>query len=192
MNSTPLDYEEVKQKLREANACTHADTTTCKRMTQNGSWQILKQCKHCGSRVGNFIAAKHLQGVTRDDLPLWDSALEQNTKEHLASMTVEAWNSEKLRQIEVKLVEYDKYLESSEWHEKRLLALKRDEYKCQSCLTRKAVEVHHLTYQRVFNEPLFDLVAVCNQCHRGLHDEGRTTLRRVFDMMLSRNNPYSE
>lgn len=60
---------------------------------------------------------------------------------------------------------YIPYLKSKEWKTKRLLVLKRDNYVCQSCLKSKATEVHHLTYKHVFNEPLFELVSICNPCH---------------------------
>ena len=60
---------------------------------------------------------------------------------------------------------YRPYLKSKEWKDKRLLVLKRDNYVCQSCLKSKATEVHHLTYKHVFNEPLFELVSICNPCH---------------------------
>lgn len=60
---------------------------------------------------------------------------------------------------------YDEYLRSATWAEKRVKVLERDQYLCQACRDRRAVQVHHLTYRHVFNEPLFDLVAVCVTCH---------------------------
>ncbi len=61
---------------------------------------------------------------------------------------------------------YIPYLKSKEWKAKRLLVLKRDNYLCQACLKSKATEVHHLTYKHVFNEPCFELVSICNPCHK--------------------------
>lgn len=60
---------------------------------------------------------------------------------------------------------YNAYLCSPEWRARRASVLKRDGGMCQACLERQAGEVHHLTYDHVFNEPLFDLVAVCKSCH---------------------------
>lgn len=34
------------------------------------------------------------------------------------------------------------------------------------------VEVHHLTYERVGYEMLFDLISVCDPCHEQLHRGG--------------------
>jgi hypothetical protein len=61
---------------------------------------------------------------------------------------------------------YIPYLKSKEWKVKRLLVLERDNYLCQACLKSKATEVHHLTYKHVFNEPCFELVSICNPCHK--------------------------
>lgn len=57
---------------------------------------------------------------------------------------------------------------SAEWRAKRQAVLRRDAGRCQASFeicTRRATEVHHLTYRHWRNEPLFDLVAVCNSCH---------------------------
>lgn len=65
---------------------------------------------------------------------------------------------------------YHAYLDSPEWKDKRLRVLNRDKYICQGCLINKATQVHHLTYDRIFKEPLFDLTSVCNDCHHNIHE----------------------
>lgn len=66
---------------------------------------------------------------------------------------------------------YREYLASYEWNLKRKKVLKRDEYRCQLCGVDTGLEVHHLTYKRVGDEALFDLVTLCFQCHRQEHAE---------------------
>jgi 5-methylcytosine-specific restriction endonuclease McrA len=39
---------------------------------------------------------------------------------------------------------------------------------CESCGVSPATEVHHLSYRRLGNEPLDDLMAVCGPCHRDI------------------------
>jgi len=60
---------------------------------------------------------------------------------------------------------YNEYLASPAWREKRAAVLRRDKHTCQACLKVHATEVHHKTYEHVFDEPLFDLVAICKSCH---------------------------
>ena len=63
---------------------------------------------------------------------------------------------------------YHLYLRSPKWKAKRKSVMTRDHGKCCFCGAR-AVDVHHLTYARIFNESLFDLVAICRECHDLLH-----------------------
>ena len=69
---------------------------------------------------------------------------------------------------------YRLYLRSPKWRAKRKAVMTRDNGQCQFC-GAKAIDVHHLTYVRIFNESIYDLVAICRSCHDLLHamDEGR-------------------
>jgi 5-methylcytosine-specific restriction endonuclease McrA len=60
---------------------------------------------------------------------------------------------------------YNKYLKTTEWQERRNEVLIRDNYLCQACLKARATQVHHLSYDHWGQEPLFELVAICNECH---------------------------
>jgi 5-methylcytosine-specific restriction endonuclease McrA len=64
---------------------------------------------------------------------------------------------------------YNAYLQSPQWRAKRLKVLERDNYWCKACNEAEAVQVHHKTYEHVFDEPLFDLESVCLECHEKLH-----------------------
>ena len=63
---------------------------------------------------------------------------------------------------------YAEYLKSPEWKVKRNAVLVRDGHRCRLC-GNTATEVHHLTYDRKYNESLYDLVAVCRECHQAVH-----------------------
>lgn len=63
---------------------------------------------------------------------------------------------------------YHDYLQSPEWKAKRNAVLERDKHKCRIC-DGKADRVHHMTYDRKFNEPLYDLISVCKECHTMIH-----------------------
>lgn len=47
----------------------------------------------------------------------------------------------------------------------------RDDPVCEACTRNIGVQGHDLTYERLFREPLFDLVLVCLVCHEALHRE---------------------
>jgi 5-methylcytosine-specific restriction endonuclease McrA len=64
---------------------------------------------------------------------------------------------------------YREYLKSNEWQHRRRQVLLRDAYVCRICGSEEDLHVHHLTYDRKFNEPLYDLVTVCEKCHKLIH-----------------------
>jgi 5-methylcytosine-specific restriction endonuclease McrA len=92
-------------------------------------------------------------------------------KQELISIVIEKRNEE----FEKKRIEhtekYHEYLRTEKWKGKREKVLKRDNNLCQACLINKATEVHHKTYEKIFDEPLFDLVSLCHPCHSKLHDK---------------------
>jgi 5-methylcytosine-specific restriction endonuclease McrA len=60
---------------------------------------------------------------------------------------------------------YNEYLASPEWASKRLRVRARDYGRCQLCNSDCFLDIHHLTYNRVGDEALFDLVTLCRNCH---------------------------
>ena len=73
---------------------------------------------------------------------------------------------------------YQEYIRSPEWKQKRREALERVDHKCQKCGHTKwsrRLNVHHLTYEHLMNEPPEDLKVVCTVCHR-IEDEKRALI----------------
>jgi len=66
---------------------------------------------------------------------------------------------------------YQSYLKSSAWREKRKNALSKVDYKCEDCGAENIrLEVHHLNYNTIFNEDLQDLIVLCCDCHKARHN----------------------
>lgn len=66
---------------------------------------------------------------------------------------------------------YHEYLETPQWKAKSAAVIRRANGVCEGCLDARATEAHHTTYEHIFNEPLFDLVALCRPCHARIHSE---------------------
>ena len=64
---------------------------------------------------------------------------------------------------------YEHYLGTGQWQEKRKLVFKRDNYQCQKCGTGKNLNVHHITYENLYNEEIEDLTTLCKPCHEKIH-----------------------
>lgn len=67
---------------------------------------------------------------------------------------------------------YKEYLLSNEWKQKRYLIILRCQNICEGCRENKVDNVHHLTYDNVYNEFLFELVGLCKDCHERFHKKG--------------------
>ena len=62
------------------------------------------------------------------------------------------------------------YLKSPAWYKKRQQTLQRDNYACVECGRHTNLNIHHIRYTNIFNEPLADLLTLCSDCHIALHD----------------------
>lgn len=70
---------------------------------------------------------------------------------------------------------YERFLASSAWTAKRALVFQRANHVCESCLTARATQVHHVVYPQpltmatLTTQPAWQLRAVCAACHTQLH-----------------------
>lgn len=110
----------------------------------------------------------------RHPVPLWDQALVeawQREQRAISEARTNQWRDEQERKQREWWAWYDAYLQTEKWQRKRRAVLERDSYQCQACLSTKATQVHHLNYKHVGDEPLFDLISVCERCHTKLHQQ---------------------
>lgn len=69
---------------------------------------------------------------------------------------------------------YREYLRSDAWKAKSDQAKADAGFRCQAAWNgrrceRRATQTHHLDYRNIFDELPFDLMAVCDDCHRRFH-----------------------
>lgn len=69
--------------------------------------------------------------------------------------------------------DYQEYLASEEWEEKRVYLFRRALFRCQVCNGKGPLEVHHRTYERVGHEYPIDLTVLCRDCHGIFHRSGQ-------------------
>lgn len=148
--------------LSERFECKHEDCAVRARTISGGSTQYCYQCLRCGSRVGTAISRASVQGHPP---PFNEGLLEHwKSQERIARERLEDkykasfWD------------DYSTYLRSPEWVKKRQLVMRRSDGVCEGCMEAEAVHVHHLTYEHVGNELLFELVALCETCHHVCHE----------------------
>ncbi len=66
---------------------------------------------------------------------------------------------------------YLEYLKSDKWQEVRKAKAKEQNYTCERChkVIKKGFHIHHKTYEHLGNEPLSDLMFLCEDCHKEIH-----------------------
>lgn len=100
-------------------------------------------------------------------------------KEHQASERLRAIErqaeAQRLAQIatnavaELRALPYADYLQSQHWFRMRRQAVKKARKRCNRCGSKKQLNVHHKTYDRVGCEMLSDLEVLCRSCHAAEH-----------------------
>lgn len=61
---------------------------------------------------------------------------------------------------------YSKYIQSYEWRKKAKRAKELLGNKCRECGDTENLEVHHIHYSNLYNESIFDVIIVCDICHK--------------------------
>lgn len=65
---------------------------------------------------------------------------------------------------------YNAYLLSEAWMEKRTQRLNLSGWKCEACGGKQLLQVHHLTYERIFQESMEDLMVLCRIHHEAAEE----------------------
>ena len=149
-------------------ACPHPEKELRQRKNKGGVTQYIDQCLRCGDSVGVFL--KH--SAKLETVPLWNEDLEKSfatTREHERVAIIQKHVRIQRGRTEGFWKDYKAYLNSADWQQKRTKVLERAKGQCEGCWTKVATQIHHLTYSHVFAEFLFELVAVCDDCHGRLH-----------------------
>jgi hypothetical protein len=156
------DFLIPRKAIRATRDCPHEVTKIRCRKRRNESVAFVEQCLHCG---------KELRAVSRHDprcngIPeRFDEELNQDGYDLQHEQWVEQYNANRKAQHEDWLCEHTIYLQTPEWRAKRAKVLQRDNYICQGCLTNRATQVHHLSYEHWQHELLYELVSICDDCH---------------------------
>lgn len=133
--------------------------------------RLHRQCQNCGGYLDRTRPLSHKQYSSK-------------IRFEFSHINFSSWNNDRndeLRNLWESVKEdnntssrfgkYSTYIQSDKWKDIRSDVLERDQNLCQECKTNPAVEVHHKTYENLFNEKMEDLVSLCKDCHSNIHKE---------------------
>lgn len=162
--------------MYDAWACDHISTAVRIRTRSNQAQVYVLQCLVCGSELRSVSkqSPEVLNLAERvpfdEDLgPRWDNEVRQRQIQHYTELRRAEQEERDHAKIQRRAF-YESYLRTPEWRAVRQRVLTRSRGMCEGCGERKAAQVHHLTYEHLGNEFLFELVAVCMECHGRIHE----------------------
>lgn len=174
-----LDKVRSIQEYHEVFRCVHRPRPRLYTI-KDGRQTVVLQCVHCGHMDGNGPMKKsffNLDELEEVDLQIRDiiQAEKRSVIDRLNSQAGPIGS-----RYDGDLDDYDEwsnwyyktYLKSQEWSERRQEVLNRSGGVCEGCRKNKATLVHHLDYdtlKRTGKELLFELVALCSDCHARAH-----------------------
>jgi len=135
------------------------------RTIRGGRVQFIKQCLTCGRVVGSAIPKNVAVFSCGGDPKPFDKEL----SERYNKLTHGQYKKQRENKKEDFLRIYDEYLKSDQWRKKRIKVILRANNTCEGCLIESCDVVHHKTYKHVGDEFLFELIGLCNGCHKRLH-----------------------
>lgn len=153
--------------LKHCTDCNGERWASLRKLTcTNGALQFKWQCESCGRPLSNSIP--HARVESPETIEEWDHAVRE-AQRAVEAVQRDVWLTERRAQ-------YNAYLASPQWQAKRRLVMMRQDGLCEGCRSAEAYEVHHLTYAHFGAELLFELVALCRDCHERVHQTASTVL----------------
>ena len=153
----------------------------------HGTFKYQAQCIECGA-TGAF--QKTCPNGPSSAFSSEEAKVYRKEKEEERRLKRQREEDEREERAKNKQIEwrrkYNEHLNSEEWQAIRALALKRDKHLCQGCMTEPATEVHHLSYENMGQELLWELISTCRACHAKVHAK-TTAYDRLMEYIRMRS-----
>lgn len=143
--------------------CPHMEREVRHRINRDDRPVYVSQCIKCGHTSYPMKEAEAKR--SGKPIPEYDYEL-QNRWRGAKSLAYDATRKAIKPQLKA---EYEAYLKTEEWNSLRVKVFENCKGVCEVCENSPAEQVHHLTYERIGNEELDDLMGVCRPCHELIH-----------------------
>ena len=150
--------------------CVHEFKDFRRRIARNGTTQIFEFCLFCGQNFGHAISHKKFPNIK--EIPVIEVDFDVYFDERL-KVKHQIKHRHFLRQNASKSLWCQNYLLSEKWKIISAKVMRRANGVCEGCLEARASQVHHLSYYNIGDEFIFELVAVCRECHQRYHENER-------------------
>ena len=149
--------------------CDHPDLALRKTVFSNGQAHYAWQCLSCGV-VSNWLKNSDTTEDEKASAGEVDREIRRLVWQEKSDALRREHDAEREAERRVWRERYERHMASPEWREKADAVLMRAGGICEGCRSRKARQVHHMTYAHLGDEFLFELVALCRPCHERWHE----------------------
>jgi len=178
----PFDHERLERELLAFMPCQHSRPTVGQRTLTSGRDYFRLQCPDCGCPLSKQLAHARVAQLKFEGIPVepWNEARAAHYRNERYKYSEPIYQQIGRYRRQVWWDRYSEYLDSAEWKELGARIMQRAGGVCEQCQRRRAVHVHHLTYERAGEEREEDLQAICFNCHDQAHD-GMLSVHRILD-----------
>lgn len=170
MDPGRAEIEKAYAKIERQFTCTHEHRELRKRTIRDGSTTYVRQCAVCGNTSSPVKAEQALREAARSAIPAYDDTLEEQRREAKEKEYKKVQESF----AKMRTDEYQKYLVSPQWLAIRRKVFARAAGLCEGCRECPPTQIHHLSYDHIGEEFLWELAAVCDNCHDRVHKQTET------------------
>lgn len=168
----PFPFADYQAVMFHMFPCEHDSRELRSWQAEDLRWIVYYQCCDCGKLFRRAVSHKALGGVPPSNLPPCDMEAARLFEDSYYGASADLRDRINHFRKTTWWKEYSDYLQSDEWRQRANASIKAAGGVCAYCGIRRAVQVHHLTYDRVGCELPEDLKPVCIPCHRQLHPKG--------------------
>lgn len=165
-----LDSEnQARREALQQDRCEHSQTRLVRYQTASEVLTARRQCLLCDDMVGGAVKKTEIEHF--QSLPIVTCAEVERLRKERWERTTSVYAEGRENQNAAFWRFYNKYINSDAWRTKRQQAIQRAAGSCAGCNAslRSPIHVHHLTYDHLGDELLFELVVICERCHQKLH-----------------------
>ena len=146
--------------------CPHQNRRQCYQARDDGSWWTAAQCRDCGKKLSSLMRMKN-SFVPNDQMEeLDDEAEKRNSTLHNI-----AWDSFRAKESLEGRLRHARAIDSPHWQVMKMRCWQRCRGVCEGCGGATATQLHHLTYDHLGGEFMFELAYLCNECHKRIHNK---------------------
>lgn len=172
---TRADSAEIRERISaflEGPECEHRWDLR-RLMASDGTARYVRECVICGAQTSQIAKAK-LSPEQMEAAPLVTDSETRAARRGGRWSAIQAVKMQMLQEVGERIRgeaqrEYQDYLHSPHWLRIRRRRMEMANGICEGCGEKPATEVHHLTYDHRGYEMLWELRAVCRECHDVIH-----------------------